>query len=129
RAAVVHEVSGVTRDRKELICEWGTSRFLLIDTGGVDIADPSPLTQSIAAQAREAVADADLVLFVVDARAGLTPGDAEVADIRHHPRRDRHRVRARRADVRVRRHGRAAPQAAAPPGDRVLLRAACARRG
>jgi GTPase len=81
RAAVVHEQPGVTRDRKELICEWGTSRFLLIDTGGVDIADPSPLTQSIAAQAREAVAEADLVLFVVDARAGVTPGDEEVADI------------------------------------------------
>jgi GTPase len=81
RAAVVHELSGVTRDRKELVCEWGTSRFLLIDTGGVDIADPSPLTRSIAAQAREAVAQADLVLFVVDARAGITPGDEEVADI------------------------------------------------
>jgi GTP-binding protein len=81
RAAVVHEVSGVTRDRKELICEWAGKRFLLIDTGGVDIADPSPMTQSIAAQAREAVAQADLVLFVVDARAGVTPGDEEVADI------------------------------------------------
>src|SRR5437660_9037296 len=81
RAAVVHEVSGVTRDRKELVCEWGTSRFLLIDTGGVDIADSSPLTRSTAAQAREAVAEADLVLFVVDARAGITPGDEEVADI------------------------------------------------
>jgi GTPase len=51
RAAVVHELSGVTRDRKELVCEWGTSRFLLIDTGGVDIADPSPLTQSTRARA------------------------------------------------------------------------------
>src|SRR5437660_9901347 len=80
RAAVVHEVSGVTRDRKELVAEWGRSRFLLIDTGGVDIADASPLTRSIAAQAREAVAEADLVLFVVDARAGITPGDEEVAD-------------------------------------------------
>ena len=69
RAAVVHEQSGVTRDRKELICEWGTSRFLLIDTGGVDIADHSPMTQSIAVQAREAIAEADLILFVVDARA------------------------------------------------------------
>jgi GTP-binding protein len=81
RAAVVHEQSGVTRDRKELICEWGTKRFLLIDTGGVDIADSSPRTQSIAAQAREAIAEADLILFVVDARAGITPGDAEVADM------------------------------------------------
>jgi GTP-binding protein len=81
RATVVHEQPGVTRDRKELLAEWGNERFLLVDTGGVDIADPSPLTQSIAAHAREAVAEADLVLFVVDARAGVTPGDEEVADI------------------------------------------------
>jgi GTPase len=81
RAAVVHEISGVTRDRKELITDWNGKRFLLIDTGGVDIADSSPMTQSIAAQAKEAVSEADLVLFVVDARAGVTPGDEEVADI------------------------------------------------
>ncbi|HEU5278899.1 MAG TPA: ribosome biogenesis GTPase Der [Gaiellaceae bacterium] len=81
RAAVVHETSGVTRDRKELVGEWNGKRFLIVDTGGVDIADSSPMTQSIAAQAREAVADADLVVFVVDARAGVTPGDEEVADI------------------------------------------------
>jgi GTP-binding protein len=81
RAAVVHEQPGVTRDRKELVGEWRGQRFLLIDTGGVDVADRSPITQSIAAQAKEAVAEADLVLFVVDARAGVTPGDEEVADI------------------------------------------------
>jgi GTP-binding protein len=81
RAAVVHESPGVTRDRKELVCEWAGRRFLLIDTGGVDVADPSPITRSVAAQAREAVGEADLVLFVVDARAGVTPGDEEVADI------------------------------------------------
>jgi GTPase len=81
RAAVVHETPGVTRDRKELVCEWGRDRFLLIDTGGVDIADESPITRSIAEQARAAVAEADLVLFVVDARAGITPGDEEIAQI------------------------------------------------
>ncbi len=81
RAAVVHETPGVTRDRKELVGEWRGKRFLLIDTGGVDIADRSPLTQSVGAQAQEAVAEADLVLFVVDAKAGVTPGDEEVAEI------------------------------------------------
>src|SRR5437667_229285 len=78
RAAVVHETPGVTRDRKELVAEWNGKRFLLVDTGGVDIADASPITRSVASQAREAVAEADLVLFVVDARAGVivseTPG-------------------------------------------------------
>src|SRR5438067_4742569 len=81
RAAVVHETPGVTRDRKELICEWRDRRFRLIDTGGVDIADPTPITRSIAGQAREAVAEADLVRFVVDAQIGITPGDEEVAQI------------------------------------------------
>src|SRR5947207_4553885 len=81
RAAVVHETAGVTRDRKELVCEWAGSQFLLIDTGGVDIADPSPITRSIADQARAAVQEADLVLFVVDAQLGITPGDEEVAQI------------------------------------------------
>ena len=81
RTAVVHEQPGVTRDRKEVAAEWGHDRFWLVDTGGVDIADRSPMTQSIAAQAREAMSEADLVLFVVDAKAGITPGDEEVADI------------------------------------------------
>jgi len=81
RAAVVHETPGVTRDRKELICEWRDKRFRLIDTGGVDIADATPITRSIADQAREAVAEADIVLFVIDAQIGITPGDEEVAQI------------------------------------------------
>jgi GTP-binding protein len=81
RAAVVHESPGVTRDRKELVCEWTGKQFLLVDTGGVDVADPNPVTKSIALQAREAVEEADLVLFVVDAQIGITPGDEEVAQI------------------------------------------------
>jgi GTP-binding protein len=81
RAAVVHATPGVTRDRKELICEWRNERFRLIDTGGVDIADETPITRSIADQAREAVAEADVVLFVIDAQIGITPGDEEVAQI------------------------------------------------
>jgi len=81
RAAVVHATPGVTRDRKELVCEWRDRRFRLIDTGGVDIADVDPVTRSIADQARQAVAEADLVLLVVDAQIGITPGDEEVAQI------------------------------------------------
>ena len=75
RQAVVHETHGTTRDRKEFVCEWRDKQFLLVDTGGVDIVDPSPITKQIAVQARAAIAEADLVLFVVDARAGVTPGD------------------------------------------------------
>ncbi len=84
RAAVVHQTPGVTRDRKELVADWNGLRFRLIDTGGVDIADLSPITRSVVEQARTAIAEADLVLFVVDARAGVTPGDEELAGILRH---------------------------------------------
>jgi GTP-binding protein len=81
RQAVVHETQGTTRDRKELVAEWNGKQFLLVDTGGVDIAARDHITKQIADQARAAIADADLVLFVVDARAGVTPGDEELAQI------------------------------------------------
>jgi GTP-binding protein len=81
RDAVVHQTPGVTRDRKELVCEWRGQRFLLVDTGGVDLADRSPITRQVADQARTAIEEADLVLFVVDAQIGVTPGDEEVADL------------------------------------------------
>jgi GTPase len=81
REAVVFETPGVTRDRKEVVCEWSGKRFILVDTGGVDVVDSSPLTRDIAEQAQRAVEEADLVLFVVDTRAGVTPGDEEIAEI------------------------------------------------
>jgi GTPase len=87
RAAVVHEIAGVTRDRKELECEWRGQRFLLVDTGGVDLADTSPITRQVAAQAHAAIDEADLVLFIVDARLGVTPGDEEIADLLRRSRR------------------------------------------
>jgi GTP-binding protein len=79
RQAVVHETPGVTRDRKELLCEWNGVEFLLIDTGGVDEAATDVFSPEIARQARTAIEEADLVLFVVDARHGITPGDEELA--------------------------------------------------
>ena len=81
RAAVVHETPGVTRDRKELVADWNGKRFLLIDTGGVDVVGEDPIARSIVDQARAAVGEADLVVFLTDARAGITPGDEEIAGI------------------------------------------------
>jgi GTPase len=88
RAAVVHETPGVTRDRKELLCDWSGTTFRLIDTGGVDQADTGPFGPKIVEQARQAIEEADVVLFVVDARAGITPGDEELAEILRRSRRD-----------------------------------------
>ena len=87
RSAVVHESPGVTRDRKELLCEWSGTEFRLVDTGGVDLADTGPFGPQVAAQARQAVEEADLVLLEVDARAGVTPGDEELAEILRRSRR------------------------------------------
>jgi GTPase len=81
RAAVVHERPGVTRDRRELDCEWNGRRFKLIDTGGMDFHDEDPLAGSIRDQARAALQDAAVAVLVVDARAGLRPGDEELAQL------------------------------------------------
>ena len=81
REAVVHERPGITRDRKELDCEWNGRQFKLIDTGGVDFEDEDPLAGSIRDQARAGLADAQVAVLVVDARAGVRPGDEEMADL------------------------------------------------
>ena len=81
REAVVHARPGVTRDRKELDTEWNGRGFTLIDTGGVDLDDDDPLAVSIQDQARAALADAQVAMLVVDARAGRRPGDEEIADL------------------------------------------------
>jgi GTP-binding protein len=79
REAVVHEQAGVTRDRKEIEADWNGVGFTLIDTGGVDFAGEHELSEEIRRQALSALTDADLAVLVVDARAGLRPGDAELA--------------------------------------------------
>jgi GTPase len=89
REAVVHPEPGVTRDRKAIECEWNGVRFELVDTGGVDLAAGDSLSRAVQRQAREAISEADAVLFVVDGRSGLGPGDAELAAL------------LRRADVPV----------------------------
>jgi GTP-binding protein len=81
RDAVVHERPGITRDRRELDCEWNGRQFKLIDTGGMDFEDEDPLAGSIRDQARAGLADAEVAVLVVDARAGVRPGDEELADL------------------------------------------------
>jgi GTP-binding protein len=81
REAVVHERPGITRDRNEIATEWNGRRFTLVDTGGMDTEDPDPISGSIRDQARAALADAQVALFVYDAKAGLRPGDDELADL------------------------------------------------
>jgi GTP-binding protein len=79
REAVVHEQAGVTRDRKEIDADWNGVGFTLVDTGGVDLAGEHEFADEIRRQSLAALADADLAVLVVDARAGMRPGDSELA--------------------------------------------------
>jgi GTP-binding protein len=79
REAVTHAEPGVTRDRKRVRCEWNGVGFDLLDTGGIDLEDSSELARDVQRQARLGIAEADLVMLVADARAGLRAGDAELA--------------------------------------------------
>ncbi|MGB0094310.1 MAG: ribosome biogenesis GTPase Der [Solirubrobacteraceae bacterium] len=81
REAVVHELPGITRDRKELRTEWNGVALTLIDTGGIDYEDRDSLARQIQRQARAALADAGVAMLVVDAKAGLRPGDYDLADL------------------------------------------------
>jgi GTP-binding protein len=79
REAVTDPEPGVTRDRRALSCEWNGMRFDLLDTGGMDLASDDRLSREVQRQAKAAIADADVIVLVVDARAGLGPGDTELA--------------------------------------------------
>ncbi|HMI80209.1 MAG TPA: ribosome biogenesis GTPase Der [Solirubrobacterales bacterium] len=79
REAVTSPEPGVTRDRKRLATEWNGIAFELVDTGGIDLGDEAELARDVQAQARLGIAEADAIVLVVDGRAGLRAGDAELA--------------------------------------------------
>ena len=79
REAVVHEQAGVTRDRKEIETEWNGRRFVLVDTGGVDLEEEDDLARAVQSQARQALSESQVAVLVVDARAGLRSGDDDLA--------------------------------------------------
>ena len=85
RAAIVDPTPGVTRDRREGEARLGDLRFRVIDTAGLEDAAPETLEAAMRAQTERAVTEADLVLFLIDARAGVTPLDRHFAnDLRPH---------------------------------------------
>jgi len=89
RRAIISDVAGTTRDRVYGTSDWNGRTFTVVDTGGLELEPGTPIEERVQDQARVAVEEADLVLFVVDAHAGLAPLDHEVAD------------RLRRADAPV----------------------------
>src|SRR5690606_5520522 len=81
RLALVDDTPGVTRDRREGEARLADLRFTAIDTAGLDEAAPESLAGRMRAQTEAAVRSADVSIFVVDARVGITPLDRHFADI------------------------------------------------
>ncbi|GIQ71042.1 ribosome biogenesis GTPase Der [Xylanibacillus composti] len=80
RVAIVEDKPGITRDRIYGTGEWNGRSFHLIDTGGIEISDDE-IVRSIKVQAELAIEEADVIVFMADAKSGLTPADQEVAGI------------------------------------------------
>lgn len=81
RVAIVESRPGVTRDRLYQDAEWAGRSFVLVDTGGLDFQESGTIIDGIHRQAEQAITESDVILFVVDARAGLNPNDAEIATV------------------------------------------------
>ncbi len=81
RKAIVHDTPGVTRDRHFARTDWAGRDFFLVDTGGVVEGSARPLDRAVRAQALAAAREADLILFVVDAREGIHPLDEKLAAV------------------------------------------------
>jgi ribosome-associated GTPase EngA len=79
--AIVHAMRGVTRDRSYHKTDWNGREFMLVDTGGIELATDDAFGESIRRQAIIAAEEADAVIFVVDGKAGITAGDEDVARI------------------------------------------------
>jgi GTPase len=81
RTAIVEDRARTTRDRLYGDAEWNGRRFVLIDTGGLEAGTDDPIELRVQEQARLAISEADVIVFVVDAATGMTPADAEAAEL------------------------------------------------
>ena len=81
REAVVAPESGVTRDRKEGSADWNGRDFLVVDTGGIDLENDEALAEDVRRQARAAMEEAAVTVFLVDGRMGIAPQDHEIAQL------------------------------------------------
>ncbi len=81
RVAIVEDRARTTRDRLYDVGEWNGRRFIVIDTGGIETRPGDPIEEGVQEQARLAIEEADVIVFVVDAETGLTPADHEAAEI------------------------------------------------
>ena len=80
RHAIVEDRARTTRDRLYGVAEWNARRYVVIDTGGMEIDPGDAIEERVQDQARLAIEEADVIVFVVDAATGETPADQEVAE-------------------------------------------------
>ena len=80
-SAIVSEEAGTTRDRHFSRAEWNGRAFWLVDTGGLSDDPQAPMDREIRRQVATAVEEADMTLFVVDAKVGVHPSDSKVAEM------------------------------------------------
>ena len=81
RTAIVEDRARTTRDRIYGEADWNGRRFIVVDTGGLEIHPGDPIEEKVQEQARLAIGEADLIVLVVDSITGLTPADLEAADL------------------------------------------------
>lgn len=81
RISIVEDIPGVTRDRIYGEAEWLNHQFSLIDTGGIELEEQDEIFQLVREQAEIAIDEADVIIFIVDAKTGLLPADEEVAKL------------------------------------------------
>lgn len=81
RISIVEDTPGVTRDRLYATAEWLDKEFMMVDTGGIETMNNDVIAVSVRQQAEIAIREADVILFVCDARSGITNEDMEVANI------------------------------------------------
>lgn len=79
--AIVEDLPGTTRDRVFADVSWGGVQFTLVDTGGLEPEPRTGLAESVKEQVEVAIAEADLVIFLVDTSSGITAADWEIADM------------------------------------------------
>lgn len=87
RISIVEDTPGVTRDRLYADAEWLDNEFVMVDTGGIEIQNTDEIAVSIRKQAQIAINEADVIVFVCDARSGITTEDVEVAKILRHSKK------------------------------------------
>ena len=87
KIAIIKDTPGVTRDRIYADCEWRNTKFRIIDTGGIEPESEDIILKQMRRQAELAMDIADVIVFITDVKAGVTPSDKEIALMLRHTKK------------------------------------------